>query len=171
MPNPSSAVPAARRPGCGANLALFGFSILASLVFLELALRFLEKRAGAGAPAADSAVAAATYDLTPIYVPSPTLGWTLRPDSLQRFRRRDFDTAVRSNALGFRGPEIGPRPPGIERWVVLGDSYGFGWGVEEDSTYAARLAVRLNAAAGESAGGRYEVVNAALPGFGTFQRL
>jgi hypothetical protein len=57
---------------------------------------------------------------------------------------------------------------------VLGDSYGFGWGVEEDSTYAARLAALLNQRAGGDSSGaatHYEVVNAALPGFGTFQRL
>jgi hypothetical protein len=52
---------------------------------------------------------------------------------------------------------------------VLGDSYAFGWGVEEDSTYAAELARLLNAAPLDSAV-RYEVVNGALPGFGTYQR-
>ena len=163
-----------KRPGRGAtiaaNLALGLVSLGCALGVLELGLRYIAHVSQAGG--ADSAAAAVSADITPIYVPSATLGWTLRPDTLQEFKRRDFDTQVRSNALGFRGPQMRARPPGVERWVVLGDSYGFGWGVEEDSTYAARLAALLNQRAmADSGRAPYEVVNAALPGFGTFQRL
>ena len=160
----------ARRSGAAiaANFALGLVSLLCALGALELGLRYLEH--ASQAESADSA--AADADVTPIYVPSPTLGWTLRPDTLQEFKRREFDTMVRSNALGFRGPPLRGRPPGVERWAVLGDSYGFGWGVEEDSTYAARLAALLNQRAmADSGRAPYEIVNAALPGFGTFQRL
>jgi hypothetical protein len=179
---------AGRRASFGANLLLGCASILVALGALELGIRFIESRplkpAPAGNAGPDSAAAGAAFagDPTPIYVPSATLGWILRPDTLQHFRRRDFDTVVRSNALGFRGPPIAERAPGVTRWAVLGDSYGFGWGVEEEETYAARLAAILNRApakAGAAIGdtesryteSRYEVVNGALPGFGTFQRL
>ena len=144
-----------------------------ALLGLECGLRILESRTvpeEAAAPVATSADSV-TGDLTPIYVPSPTLGWTLRPSAVQRFRRRDFDTTVRSNRLGFRGPALEPRPDGLVRYAVLGDSYGFGWGVEEEETYAARLAELLRADSSIAGGHRVEVVNAALPGFGTFQRL
>jgi hypothetical protein len=146
-----------------ANLALVLVSTLATLVALEFALRFAERRSRAVVPVESG-------DLTPEYVPSDSLGWTLRPGAVQRFRRGGFDTTVRSNRLGFRGPEIEPKPAGVERWEVLGDSYAFGWGVEEDETYAAELARILNLARPGSAV-RHEVVNAALPGFGTYQRL
>ena len=146
-----------------ANLLLVFVSTLVTLGALELAVRFGQRRHRA-------VPAVASDDLTPVYVPSDSLGWTLRPGSVQRFRRGGFDTIVRSNRLGFRGPEVEPRPAGVERWAVLGDSYAFGWGVEEDSTYVAELARLLNA---EHLGRavRYEVVNGALPGFGTYQRL
>ncbi len=147
-------------------------SSLIALLGLECGLRILESRAAPeGAPTPAAPGDSATGSLTPIYVPSPTLGWTLRPSAVQRFRRRGFDTTVRSNRLGFRGPEIEPRPDGLVRYAVLGDSYGFGWGVEEEETYAARLEELLRADSGAAAGRAVEVVNAALPGFGTFQRL
>lgn len=152
-----------RAGGVVANLALVLASTLATLVALEFALRFAERRSGAGVPVESD-------DLTPEYVPSDSLGWTLRPGAVQRFRRGGFDTTVRSNRLGFRGPEIEPKPAGVERWAVLGDSYAFGWGVEEDETYAAELERLLNAPHAKSAV-RSEVVNAALPGFGTYQRM
>jgi hypothetical protein len=80
---------------------------------------------------------------------------------------------VTSNRLGRRGPDIGQKPEGVRRWAVLGDSYAFGWGVEDGEAYPAQLEALLNQRAdGDTAGGvRYEVVNAALPGYGTYQRL
>jgi hypothetical protein len=153
---------------------LFG-STLVALLGLECGLRILQSRAipeetAQPTPAATTADSA-TGSLTPIYVPSSTLGWTLAPNAVQRFRRQDFDTTVRSNRLGFRGPEIEPRADGLVRYAVLGDSYGFGWGVEEEETYAARLEALLRADSATTRGHEVQVVNGALPGFGTFQRL
>ncbi len=154
-----------------ANLFLLLASILFTLVALEMALRLVERRETGRPPAvaADADADSAARDVTPEYVPSDLLGWTLRPASVQRFRRRGFDTTVRSNDLGFRGPVVEPKAADVKRWAVLGDSYGFGWGVEESETYAAEFERLLNA--GPDHGVRYEVVNAALPGFGTYQRL
>jgi hypothetical protein len=174
------------------NLLLLAGSLLVTLLILELGVRVVDRPRGKAAvntPTTGSAVAsdaAARADSTsadstradrggggaahPRYVPSDRLGWHLAPDTVQVFRSPGlFDTCVRSNQLGFRERPIEPRPPGVVRLVVLGDSYGFGWGVEGEETYAALLEQRLNA---EAAGDRrYEVLNAALPGFGTFQRL
>ncbi len=153
-----------RAGGCLVNALLLIASTLMTLVVLEFGLRYLE-----GKPA----VVAESGDATPEYVPSDSLGWTLRPSRVQRFSRGGFDTVVRSNRLGFRGPEVRPKPPAVERWAVLGDSYAFGWGVEENETYAAELERLMNETAAADSGGshvRYEVVNAALPGFGTYQR-
>ncbi len=71
----------------------------------------------------------------------------------------------RTNAAGFRGPDLTPRPaPGVFRILVAGDSVTMGTGVLEEETYAARLEQALNAA---SAAPRYEVLNAGLSGLNT----
>jgi len=150
------------------HLALVAASVVLALLLLEGGIRLLEVARPEARPAAAPADSAA-QSTTPEYVPSDSLGWILRPAAVQRFRRDGFDTTVRSNHLGFRGPEIGEKAPGVTRYAVLGDSYAFGWGVEEGETYAAQLDSILNPRA--PGGPRYEVVNAALPGFGTYQRL
>lgn len=61
----------------------------------------------------------------------------------------------RFNSLGVRGPEYGPKRPGIKRIVVVGDSFTEGQGVREDEVYPSALAAQLEAAAP----GRYEVLN------------
>lgn len=64
-------------------------------------------------------------------------------------RRRSFP--VTTNALGLRGPPVGPKV-GF-RVVVIGDSVPFGWGVPEHESLPACLARELGV----------EVVNAAIP--------
>jgi lysophospholipase L1-like esterase len=70
----------------------------------------------------------------------------------------------RTSSLGLRGGEVGPRVPGVHRVLALGDSYTFGWAVEEDQSYP-RQTEALFAAAGRSV----EVVNAGVPGYNTRQ--
>lgn len=73
---------------------------------------------------------------------------------------------VRINSLGMRGPEIAvAKPADTYRIAVLGDSVAFGWGVEQDETYAAVLARRLNELPPPHP--RYEALNFALPGYNT----
>lgn len=69
----------------------------------------------------------------------------------------------RMNNQGFRGPDIRPQTaPGVRRVVVLGSSETFGLFETEGSEYPARMQQLL-----DSAGpGRFEVINAALPGMG-----
>jgi hypothetical protein len=156
----------AARPA--ANVALLVASVLFALLLLEGGIRLLEVAPRKSPPAVappDSAAAS----VTPEYLPSDSLGWVLRPAAVQSFRRPGFDTTVRSNRFGFRGPEIALKEPGVIRYAVLGDSYAFGWGVEEEETYPAQLDSLLNRRA--TPGKRYQVVNAALPGFGTYQRI
>lgn len=68
---------------------------------------------------------------------------------------------VRINALGLRGPEIAREPtPGRTRILVLGDSHTFGYYLEEEETWPARLEARLQAQ-----GSDVEVVNAGCGGW------
>lgn len=79
----------------------------------------------------------------------------------------EFRHGFRTNSQGFRGSqeyEI-PKPPGVFRIIVLGDSVALGHGVEDDETFSAKLESRL------SQGHRVEVINMGVSGFGTAEEL
>jgi lysophospholipase L1-like esterase len=69
---------------------------------------------------------------------------------------------MRINADGFRGLKdfTRPKPPGVFRIVVLGESSTFGYGVKDEETYPYQLEQQMNA---RSAGRRVEVLNLGLP--------
>ena len=68
----------------------------------------------------------------------PELTYILRP-GVCRFRNREFDTEVRVNSRGFHSDESDLAAPII---VMAGDSYTMGWGVAQDSTFAALIGRR-----------------------------
>src|SRR5258708_39969473 len=70
-------------------------------------------------------------------------------------RRAPWAVEFRYNALRFRDAPLGPKPPGVRRVMVLGDSFTEGQGVKEPDTYPRRLESLLNA----SGQGRWEVRN------------
>jgi len=69
---------------------------------------------------------------------------------------------VRTNQLGLRGPELGERVAGERRVLMLGDSYVWGMGVDEQATIPAVLQQRLLA----RAAGPVTVGNAGMYGTG-----
>lgn len=71
---------------------------------------------------------------------------------------RQPPTTMRTNALGGRGPEV-PPPGERPRVLLLGDSFTFGQGVEEDQTFGAALEKHLRAL-----GTEVEVLNFGVPG-------
>jgi lysophospholipase L1-like esterase len=75
-------------------------------------------------------------------------------------------TALRTNKVGLRGPNL--RADGSRRILAIGDSCTFGWRVSEDETYPAQLEGLLNQRAG---GERYQVINAGVPGYTSYQGL
>ncbi|MCA8941078.1 MAG: hypothetical protein KDB80_00845, partial [Planctomycetes bacterium] len=87
--------------------------------------------------------------------------------------RRNFDghalgAYLKTNSLGFRGPEWAPRKPdGSLRVALVGDSHAFGFGVEFDEGVGQRLAAELTARTDRPC----EVLNVSLPGFNTHQEL
>jgi lysophospholipase L1-like esterase len=75
------------------------------------------------------------------------------------------DGWVTINSLGLRGPEPAvPKPKGVFRIMVLGDSYTVGWGVNDDETFCALLEGRLREA---NPGREFEVVNCGVAGYDT----
>lgn len=101
------------------------------------------------------------------YRPDGTLSYALRP-SWETFQtHEDFHVLVRTNALGMRGEPARPdKAAGVLRVLVVGDSFAFGFGVEEADTFAARLG-RLLAARLHRPAGSVEVLNAGVPGWST----
>ncbi len=90
----------------------------------------------------------------------------LVPSSTTLVRSPAFLCEIRANSLGIRGPEIEiPRPPGVYRILMLGDSFTMGKGVAEDETFSARLEARLNRRVAELPHERYEVINAGVDSF------
>lgn len=72
---------------------------------------------------------------------------------------------VKTNAFGFRGPAVKMKKPGgLYRILGIGDSFMFGYGVENDEPYLALLEDRLRR---RFPGERVEVINTAVPGYNT----
>jgi len=93
--------------------------------------------------------------------PHPDIVYELQPDLECRFQ----GVTVRTNSLGWRGPE---RPTakaeGGFRVLGLGDSVMFGWGVEWPQSGIARLERLLQGALPEHA---VDVIGTGVPGYNT----
>jgi hypothetical protein len=68
---------------------------------------------------------------------------TFQPNSTMRIVSSipgEFDVTAHINNYGFRGPDISEtKPAGVTRVFIVGDSYTFGVGAEDDQTIPARL--------------------------------
>lgn len=87
------------------------------------------------------------------FAASDYLPFELKRNFHGRFRMLEFDSTVSTNSLGLRDRDIDFSKPRI---LCLGDSFTFGFGVENDETFCARLEREF--------GGRYDVVNAGFAG-------
>ncbi|MDJ0846791.1 MAG: GDSL-type esterase/lipase family protein [Myxococcota bacterium] len=110
--------------------------------------------------------ASAVRDL--VYVPDPDTFFRLAPhlDLGRTANPRIFDLRTDSRGLRSEEPAV-PKPAGTLRVVAVGDSCTFGSGAPQASTYPAQLQTRLAGARPA----RFEVLNAGVPGFTSFQAL
>jgi len=152
-----------------ADAALVAGSVFLVLIGLELALRltgFVPEKERAVRRMVDARWTT-LLDCFPSN-PRRTFDIDLRlPENEARYRRlapgrydaiaRHHPWAVVShyNSLRFRDAPLGPKPPGVRRVVILGDSFAEGQGVQEGETLARVLARLLE----QRAPGRYEVRN------------
>jgi hypothetical protein len=80
---------------------------------------------------------------------------------------RIFD--LHTDSRGMRSPEPAvPKPSGTYRVLAVGDSCTFGSGVGQSGTYPMQLEHHLLSMRNEP---RFEVLNAGVPGFTSFQSL
>ena len=133
------------------NLSLIIFSTLFALFLSEIALRLI--------------------GLDPLYV-SPErdrfwkydslLGWAHEPRQEGIFESHQFQTVVKINEKGLRDREhLYERQNNIERVLVLGDSFAWGYGVEESERFSQLLEKSLDV----------EMINAGVSGYSTDQEL
>ncbi len=157
MPPPSSPAPgadgsAAARSG---TLLLMCVSVLAALGMLEF-----------GARVAIGRRPVLTTGEQGVYSRfDPLLGWRNRPGAAVRYSRRDYQTSVTINSLGFRDVEHPRgRPRGITRVLALGDSFIEAYTVELEESMTRRAEFL-----GRSQGCPVEVMNAGVHGYSTDQ--
>ena len=133
------------------NLSLIFVSTVFTLFLVEIALRVV--------------------GLKPLYV-SPErdrfwkydslLGWAHKPGQEGIFETPQFRTVVRINENGLRDRQHSyERQNDSERILVLGDSFAWGYGVEESERFSQLLEEELGV----------EVINAGISGYSTDQEL
>lgn len=150
-----------KRTAAALKFALFVIAATA-LVFLliEGGARVYVYVRDSGAAPGEPSVGPVTVELQP-YKEYNVLFHTPNQDLVDtRIPSRKFHITI--NSFGFRGREITEKkPPGVVRIMVLGDSYTFGDGVDDEDTLPWALEDMLNE---RDAGVRYEVINAGVMG-------
>jgi len=125
--------------------ALLLVSLAVPLVAAEWAVRALERSRGHWA------------------VHDPLLGWQQKPGYAGRFQSAEFDTALRISAQGLREGQVFSVDSPRFRVALMGDSFAWGHGVEEDERFGERLAA--------ARGPDFEVINFSVAGYGTDQHF
>jgi lysophospholipase L1-like esterase len=137
--------------GLGADVALGAASLVVFFALAEGGARLLGARPEPG--------------LNPLFSWTGERGdvWRFEPGA--RWTTRVGGHPVVANAQGFRDRDFAPKPPGVFRILVLGDSVTFGHGQPLDSIFTRRLESRL-----ADRSPRIEVLNAGIPGWSTHQQ-
>lgn len=145
-----------RRWAVFALLSLLASTAIA-LLAAELVVRLLERRvqsAGALATAANQPIPPRIYEYTPGGLRPKRFVEAIYTDTVS-----NRPVSIRTNALGYRGAAVGPKPSNELRILALGDSITFAHYLEEPDTWPAQLENKL------AAGGRQvRVLNAGVPG-------
>jgi lysophospholipase L1-like esterase len=133
------------------NLALLLISTVFALLLCEIALRLMGQGPLYVSPERDRFW---KYD--------SLLGWAHEPGQEGIFETEQFRTSVRINQKGLRDREHSyERVDDSGRILVLGDSFAWGYGVEESERFSQLLETSLDV----------EVVNAGVSGYSTDQEL
>lgn len=83
-----------------------------------------------------------------------SLFYTLKPNVSSCFSNMEFNTRIQANKAGLRDDDMSLHSPSI---ICIGDSFTFGWGVEQENAFPQRL---------EKLSGK-KVLNCGIPSYGT----
>lgn len=96
--------------------------------------------------------------------PHPIIGYIPKANLKKEFKNREFRTTIETNSRNMRDREYPlEKIPGKKRIAVFGDSFVFGWGVENDETFSEILE---NQKLKDT-----EVLNFGVSGYGAHQEL
>jgi lysophospholipase L1-like esterase len=139
------------------ELVLLLGSILVGLGLSEVAARALGLAPKIGRIDVERAESA--FEISP----DPSLGYTLKPNYQAQ---RGISKGIVTNSLGFRDPERTiPKPPGVRRIAMLGDSVVMGYGLHDNQETVPRQLEMLLAPRG------VEVLNMGVKGYCTRQEV
>lgn len=111
----------------------------------------------------------------PVSVYDPDAWWTLGPNSRGEFQfpNNPLDTpktigtfTADTSSQGLRDRDYGPKQPNEYRILLMGDSFTYGWGVNEDDMISRRLEAYLNDRAQPRT---FTVINGGDEGYGPWQ--
>jgi len=88
----------------------------------------------------------------------PVIGYRLKPGLDKSFNNLEFSSTIHTNSLGFRDDEVSLQNPDV---LFLGDSYVWGWGVEEQDDVEKQY---------EKITGK-KALNLGVPGYGSIQEM
>jgi lysophospholipase L1-like esterase len=90
------------------------------------------------------------------------LGWAHEKNQQGRFNHPDFSVDVRINSHGQRDDEYSLARTDKKRMLILGDSFGWGFGVEHDEIFCEII---------ENNHPDWEIINASVSGYSTDQEF
>lgn len=108
-----------------------------------------------------------TFHAVPFEPPLYVAPYLTERDATLRWR---FSPSGGRNSLGLRNREIAPKPTGTYRILFLGDSLVWTGDTSSGELYTQVLETRLNARYAD-ASHKFEVINAGVPGYTTYQEL
>lgn len=143
------------------RLLLLVVPLLLTFGFAELALRI------AGGPGSGGEDPNPPESKWLTFESSTELGWIFPPDTTGIYKSSGRHTPVATNTWGLRGPEVSTDTL-ARRLLVLGDSYAFGWGMEDEVGLVRLLEQGLRR---KFPGSPVEVINGSIPGYSIYQQI
>jgi hypothetical protein len=143
---------AAPMRGLTGKIILFAATVLITLTVVEIGLRLFGKDL-VGEPITGNEYLYYRFDRE--------LGWSNGSNVRGTLVRSEFSHQLRFNNYGMRGRDVSlAKPLGLSRIAVLGDSFAWGWGVEEPELFTTIIEQEIP---------NTEVLNFAVPGYGPVQ--
>ena len=138
------------------NVVTLLFSILFCIAVAEIAFRIALQEEPK------------SIDLSDYMTHDSLLGWKLKPNSEGTLATSEFQTRIKINSNGVRGPEVSyVKAENERRILILGDSFAEGYTVDLEERFTNLLEKQLNVTA-ES---RISVINLGVSGYSNDQEL